>query len=170
MAGSRRRRAITAERFRVASHARNARAGSVFGTNSDGAGGYAASIPSTQPFDAVSEVALSEWNRYCCLRSDRWESGRNRVRCRFQYFSELTRTIEARTLTLNRDVFFGPISRSSESSPNQPIPRFAVVRTQERLHEFERLPVVSAEARGIPGSHRFRRSQRREFPDAVSPV
>ena len=98
----------------------------IFGTNSDGAGGYAATIPSTQPFDAVSEVALSNGTGTAVYEVIDGNPAAIES-AQIPIFLGLTRTIEARTLTLNRDVSFGPISRSSESSPNQPIPRFTVV-------------------------------------------
>ena len=98
----------------------------IFGTNSDGAGGYPASIPNAQPFDAVSEVALSNGTGTAVYEVIDGNPAAIES-AQIPIFLGLTRTIEARTLTLNRAVFFGPISRSSESSPNQSIPRFTVV-------------------------------------------
>ncbi|HYI92783.1 MAG TPA: IPT/TIG domain-containing protein [Bryobacteraceae bacterium] len=98
----------------------------ILGTNADGAGGYSAPIPNVQPFDAVSEVALSNGSGTAVYEV----IDANPAAIEFAQipiFLGLTRTIEARTLTLNRYVSFGPISRSSESSPNQPIPRFTAV-------------------------------------------
>lgn len=95
----------------------------VFNTNSNGVGGYVPAMPAAQPFDEVSEIALSGGSGVAVYEVV--DSNPAAIEsAQIPIFLGLPRTIEARTLTLDREVFFGPVSASADASSSQPVPRF----------------------------------------------